>query len=250
MCSIKLKVENDKKIYTTKYSSKAIIAISYKDIVTLANIVIATSEKNKKHFSLIVTTKNGNYKYNNINNFTLKEYYNFISSGIEEVELCCRSSYYDDEDDYWYIKISLENKYFWTINVDTSKETDAIGLSEKIKTYLTNLEVPFSKFLNIFQKIETLSLWSFILIGIMTPTLRYIFNPKYILCIMLIIGIPGYFWIIKNIFYTKKVIYKKEIADISITKYIKSEQFKQHLINTITTVIITSIVNYFIYKIL
>lgn len=241
-----IKKENHTEYSITSFIDK-IINISYFDVINIVNMLII-KDVYKERFEIDIETKKGEYSFNDINKLNEAEYRKFESEGIVSITIYIRCYYSKEEKDYLYFRLYFRQNLI-SLDIRTLNEIFTRGLYEQVFSYINNLETWYNCIFKIAMRLEGISTLFILCLCFFTPSLHSIgIGFKYIIFMLglgtLVLLVD---FIVKlNIVHTTNFVTEKKSFDLP--SYLKSSDFKKHLINTLVTILITSIINYIIYK--
>lgn len=241
-------IKNENKTeYTIALYVDKFINISYFDVINIVNILVKKDVYREK-LEINVETKNGEYRFNDINKLCEDEYKKFEKDGIESITIYIPYYYTKEEKDYLDFRLNLR-KNLISLDIKTLNEIFTRGLYEQVFSYINHLETWYSRIFKIATRLEGVSLFLIFCIGFSLQSLHSIgIGYRYMTFIFVLSSFVLLVNFIEkfNIVHTINFVTEKKSFDLS--SYLKSSDFKKHLINTLVTIIITSVINYIVFK--
>lgn len=240
MDNLKIKKENDRIEYSISKSITKILSISYDDIKNIENIILDNDETKRDNFKITIETKSGEYSYKNANEISFEALINeHIKNIYFRLHIYSKST---------YITLSFYPNSYPSIKVESLNEIYTRGICEKIVNYLSKNETWYSGLLKILLRYEWLLL-SLLLFGyhIIKCFNQNTSQYKCLFCLYIIIAILLIFTALSKLCLPKTKFIVKIIKSNPL-HYFNNPQFWQHVVNTIITIIFTTIVNCFVFK--
>lgn len=245
---VKIRKNENKTEYCIDTQIDKVIDLSYTDIVNISNTV-AKNEIFRQYFKVEIETKAGEYSFSNLEQLNEGEYNNFVNEGIEKIRLYVSAYHSKDPQEYLNFTMYIYKDNYASVNIKTLDEIFARGLCGQIISYFTNSETWYSGIFKAVKRFELVSLFIVIFISNLISSLhsmgiryRYII---FLLGINIFVILVGFIEKFSFIHKTNFVLQKKKS---SIFAYFKNPRFWQHVINTIVTVVLTTLANIYFLK--
>ena len=245
---VKIRKNSNKTKYSIDNDIDKYVDISYEDILNIFDMIV-TKEAYKERFKIDIETKSGEYSFNNFDDLNENKYLNFVEEGIERIRVNISSYFSDDLTDYLDFTLYLRKDFLTSINIQTLDELFARGLYSKIYAYITNIETWYSGVFNAVKRFELISFFIVIFIGNLVSSLHAMgIRYRYIIFLLGINLFVLLISIVEKSNFINKTNFVCQKKKSNIFAYFRNPLFWQHVINTIVTIVLTTLANVYILK--